>query len=39
VGANRKLQELKKIFLSDTLDPEVEKLTAELGIRWHFIPP
>ncbi|XP_060872759.1 uncharacterized protein LOC132946718 [Metopolophium dirhodum] len=39
VGANRKLQELKKLFLSDTLDSEIQKLTAELGIRWHFIPP
>jgi len=39
VGANRKLHDLKKMFLSDTLHPEVRKLTAELGIRWHFIPP
>ena len=28
VGANRKLQELKNLFLSDTLDPEIQKLTA-----------
>lgn len=39
VGVNCKLQELKQLFLSDILDPKIQKLTAELGIRWHFILP
>jgi len=38
IGANRKLQELKKIVLSTILDPGLHKPIVELGIRWHHIP-
>jgi len=39
VGANRRLQEVKKLFLSKEHQNKVNDEIAKHGIQWHFIPP
>lgn len=39
VGANRELQELRKLFLSQQFQKEVTNSMSSEGIDWHFIPP
>jgi len=39
VGANRQLQELRDLFLSDQHNQQLQEVTNELGVKWKFIPP
>lgn len=39
VGANRQLQELKELFLSEVHREKLQNTLNKVGTRWHFIPP
>ncbi|XP_022182788.1 uncharacterized protein LOC111042467 [Myzus persicae] len=39
VGANRQLQELRDLFLSDQHNQRLQEVVNEVGVQWKFIPP
>jgi len=39
VGANRNLQGLKQLFLSNDHQNKMQTSLNEIGVHWHFIPP